>query len=686
VTATPDGKTQKEKNRNLKELLQMTVALGDQQIPIKEIPFLFDWKPNAPSGQRTPVRIFSKVKEQMGELTLPPVIITPHIVDPLEGVPVLSVPSNVMLKGDLLNVYTNQQFTPGEKFIVTDANGQRFTLQPKCMSAQQAVIQLPDNIVPGEITVSEEVWNQPADKYSFTNTKLNLVDLSISSPNTNLRPGQKSEVIVSVIVTDSKGEWVNPDIEKLINGTMTIDLRNLNPNTVTMQGGNRQLIRNSDFTFSPQASSLSSDEPAQICWQIRRGITGNAVGSFSVSATLHEDYNTSNDPFRPQLNALQTPENFNAWANALKKDLKEYAAVHIVDVPGAAPFDPHNINRAIGNMPVCTIPEQLEECKVVAYSLVQPLQVPKGAANTWLSSYETFKSLLTSFRGTEEMSKLFQFNMEVVDAGLYFMERVAHRTNDQSMMNEIINARSTGGGDIKPEDLQILITKTDEKIKNDPEQTAWKLFNLAFSTFCFDKKAKDGIDPEKSMVGGIDPVRKILHVNPEYQERVLNSLNAIPLGNGNYHINAISETRTPVSYTVQVKPLIMANVFDSDWWAEHLINEYIKKDTSRGNIITTTKDSTGTYYIFYKDAQCVKNDRDLTPGSCFKETEWDSNEKKVKETGRYKKITLYPTGTCKKGTEFCTEVYVVTSISQIFMDANCTRMIKTEDFKHFSCL
>ncbi len=37
-------------------------------------------------------------------------------------------------------------------------------------------------------------------------------------------------------------------------------------------------------------------------FQIRRNITGNAVGSFSVSANLHEDYSTSNDPFRPQLN------------------------------------------------------------------------------------------------------------------------------------------------------------------------------------------------------------------------------------------------------------------------------------------------------------------------------------------------------------------------------------------------
>lgn len=414
VTTEPTGKNEKEKKRNLKELLKMTVTLGDQANSLLEIPFLFDWKPNQVQGQRTPLRIFGPLKEKIGEVELSPVIITPNIVNPQEPGQ-LSVPSNVMVKGDLLNVYTDKQFTPGEKFVVKDASGQEFVLKPKCMSAQQAVIELPNNIVPGELTVSEELWNQPIQQYNLSKTKLNLIDLNISSPNTNLKPGQKSVVLADVV-------WINPDIEDLLNlplPNFCIDLRNLNPNSVTMEGGNFQRVQ-----VEPDPKTGKA--------QIRRAITGKTVGAFSVSATLHEDFNTSNDPFRPQLNVLNTPETFNRWASALKKDLNNYANVTTTsedemsprNTLGSVPYT--TIKRAINNLPVCTSPDMLPECKAVSEALLQTLNIPKEAVKYWPSTMEAYNIAFKSLENYQPGNSI-PVDYDLLKIGLQYFKALGNK-------------------------------------------------------------------------------------------------------------------------------------------------------------------------------------------------------------------------------------------------------------------
>jgi hypothetical protein len=616
------------------------------------------------------------------ELSLPPVLSAPETINP-GSVPRLTTPSKILVRGDALNIYTDQQFKPGEKFVLTDSKGQQFTVKPVCLSANQAVITVPEACVLGELTVREEVWNQPTGKFDVSRAHVNMIDIKLTSPNTNLRPGQGSFVLAII-----SGVWED-------HFAYSVDLRNLNPKTVTMEGGNLQRV-NVDSALE------NYDFPGRYV-QIRRNITGNAVGSFSVSATLHEDYNTSNDPFRPQLNVLNTPESFNAWADALKKDLTQYKTLvtdyYILWPPTTQDFSviKTNIQRAIDYMPVCTSPEQLDESKAMAYSLMQPLNVPKGAANTWLSGFEAFKSSIASFSGREELSRL--FNTAIARNGLDFMEKVALRNNDQPMIQEITNARK--GLDIADENtdanmtsplygqLRSLISQADKKIATDAVSSIWNYSAMLFSTYCFNKRTKDGIDPVTSMIGYLDPGKKILKVKPAYQQQVLSSLNAVPAGGGYYRVNTISEARTPVTYNVQLIPFVFANTFDSDWWAKHLIEEVLRKDTSRGDIIDTTRKSDGTWYVFYENAKCVLNSyskaEDRT-SDCVKETEWDVNEKKINEPGRYERTTFYPTGSCIKGTGFCTEVYVVSSTTQVFMDANCTRRIRSWDFKHFSCL
>ena len=420
VSTEPAGKTEKEKNRNLNELLKYVVNLSGTKIPLSIKPANFNWSASVDKPVRNPLELLNASGAKVAEVSLPPVLSSPA---PMGGwgsntSPVLSTPSNILVKGDVLNVYTNQQFSPGEKFVLTDSKGQQFTLTPTCLSSQQAVMNVPEGVVPGNCTIREEVTNQPLNSNNLSSAEFKMIDIDLSSPNTNLRNGQTSSV--TVVCHQSSGSGITANERELFlsqQQVLTIDLRNLNPNTVSMAGGNLQRI----------SFQVSENQQDAAPLQVTRTITGIKPGSFSVSATLHEDYNTSNDPFRPQLNVLKTPEDFNAWANALKKDLKVYAAVSYDDETGNAiqiwQIIKSNTQRAIDNMPVCTSPGQLDESKAVAYSLIRPLNIPKGVTNFWPSGLESYKAAIKTIpSGLSGYPELIDY--DVIKKGLAYTDKM----------------------------------------------------------------------------------------------------------------------------------------------------------------------------------------------------------------------------------------------------------------------
>ncbi len=668
VRAEPAGKTEKEKNRNLNELSKLVVLLDGQKLPIKQSPGTFEWLVHQDRPLHTPMELLNVSGQQLDEVYLPAVLPAPAVMNP-GSVPHLSTPSSVLVQGDALNLYTNQQFLPGEKFILKDGNGQEFTLSPQCQSAQQAIINVPKEAAPGACTVREARQNQPIGPLNSNQAQFDMVDISLSSPNTNLRQGELSSLQVS-LKTGGRGS----------RAYYFIDMRNLDPNVVKIQGGDLQRIR---FPVHDEPLDASA-------WIWNQSITGVKPGIFSFSASLHEDDHTCTDPFRPQLNTLNSPEAFNAWAHALKKDLADYATMQ--DNGEMSGMIRANVQRAIDYMPSCSGPEQLEECKAVAYSLLQPVHVPKGAANIWSSGYEAFKSAMKQI--TESPA-----DRDMMDNGLDYMERQAYKSHDSSLIQDIVAARESvnkftndgasvnGISDADLKTINQASARTDQKLMGNPFQAAWTMADLAFSTYCYNKRIQNGIDPMKSMIGCLDPDRKILRVKPEYQQQVLNSLHAVSLGSQTYQVSSLSASGMAVTYNIELKPLLLADVFSGDWWAKYLIEEYIKKDTSRGKIITTHRDSTGTWYIFFKDAKCKQ--RDYEKGEefgCHPETVWDPKEEKDKPTGMYEKFSSLPSARCAKGAEFCTEAYVVSSIKYIYQDANCTRLVKIESNYNFSCL
>ena len=679
VSAVPAGKTEKEKSRNLKELLKHTVMLDGQKIPVSATPTNFDWLTHLDRQLRTPMELLNVTGAKIAEVSLPPVLSKPAILNS-SNVPHLTTPSNVLVKGDALNVYTDQQFSSGEKFVLTDSKGQQFTLAPICLSLQQAVMKVPEGVVPGNCTIREEVTNQPLFGNNISSADFKMIDIDLSSPNTNLRSGQTSSV--TVVCHQSNDAGIAANVRELFLNTpqvLTIDLRNLEPNTVSMTGGNFQRIN----------FPLSNNQQDAAPLQVTRTITGIKPGSFSVSATLHEDYNTSNDPFRPQLNVLKTPEDFNAWTNALKKDLKEYAGMHDNDLLGKVVKT--NAQRAIDNMPVCTSPEQLDECKAVAYSLVQPLHIPKGAAISWLSSYEALKALVNNLAGNSILT-----DFDVLKNGIEFINRVTQNNKETAMQSEcghvqelLDQVQTTGETKENLQELKDkikrLTVRADIIIQADDHlslKTGMK--DLKLASYQLPSLASPGrVHPYNDLIGFLDPVKKTLFVLPEYSSKVLSMINAEPLANGQYHIISMTANRKPIAYDISVVAASQFLLFDeAGKKPDDTKKDKVKPEPAKEEVLEWTGfEHGGINYCFYKGAICVnetgpKKDDDCVLMLGFKVD--DPNASYIK--------TEYMTrGRCKKGIGFCLEMYKVISISYSYYDKNCTNLVKVKGHKGYTC-
>ncbi len=71
---------------------------------------------------------------------------------------------------------------------------------------------------------------------------------------------------------------------------------------------------------------------------------------------------------------------------------------------------------------------------------------------------------------------------------------------------------------------------------------------------------------------------------------------------------------------------------------------------------------------------------------CAQQIEWDEKEQKYKPTGRYTTIKESRSGRCSKVADLCTEVYMITKVINIYLDADCKRLIRVETQYGFSCL
>lgn len=205
------------------------------------------------------------------------------------------------------------------------------------------------------------------------------------------------------------------------------------------------------------------------------------------------------------------------------------------------------------------------------------------------------------------------------------------------------------------------------------------------------------VNPINDLVAFMDPVQSKLFVLPEHRENVLKRLGAEPLGNEIYTMqsftvngkNFISKfTISPINTAAQI--LLYVNELE-----KLLRDYYANKDTARGVLIHTFRDSSGTFYRVYKDAECRKvSDSSVTP--CIKQVvfvyqlsnEIDSPMYRYvpKETGRYVKTEYLEVKNCVKGGNYCVEALIVTRKTYICNDVNCSQILDIIPGYDYSCI
>lgn len=187
---------------------------------------------------------------------------------------------------------------------------------------------------------------------------------------------------------------------------------------------------------------------------------------------------------------------------------------------------------------------------------------------------------------------------------------------------------------------------------------------------------------KNDMIAFFSPTSKTLFYLPEYKTQIFDKFKPHLRADGKYDINLASMNRKSIRTVIDIVP---ANFMD-------LLNQD-KKDSvkynkdgfeSTGELIMEKWDSTSaTWYRFYKNAKC-KRWKEPNEGTCGPIYVKDSTGKYV-ESGKSLKIATTGESHCYKGTEFCTEMYIVAIIEYIYDDANCKRLIKVKTLGGWSC-
>lgn len=694
VVTEPLGKTEKEKKKNLAALLKYVVSFAGGKFPVTADPNNIFFTLSHTDRQLTsPLELMNVSGSIAGELKLP-VFPTQPVFSLLIN-STLTPASNVIVKGQPLALSSNGKFSSATNFTVTDANGKTAEVKPICSSPRTAVINLPPDMSAGNITVK-------SNDAKPSSCKIRLIDILVRASKTNLQRGEKSVLLATIDpkITDKDSA------EAMQIPIMSLDIKNLNPNNVSLQGGDAQ---RTSFPLGNRNDAAS--------WTIQRTLTGITPGNFSVNVSLNNDYNISNDPFHPQKNVLNTLEDFNAWAGALKKDLKNYASKQGTDQMGKVAKA--NAERAIENMPDCFDKNKLDECKAMADALMRPVNIPKGAATLWLSGFEAYKAAYKAFT-TGLAGKAEIIDWDVIRNGLEIIKRMGEQLKDDAIQSGANDAKNLiagiqNAGETK-NNLQELKNKLEELNKN----TDGKIGNNPYSNFYVvtlsdimvsGYSVSPGVATDKlntsnqrvntitDLIGFLDPFRKVLFVVPTYKDQLLGMLNAKPQPGGNYLIQSLTPSRKQVSYTIAVIYANPQKIFDiGNNVNKGLLCELNTIDSSKRVTIgkdvfidpdATFKDKNGTTYRFYKNAECKLTDEARKTEECEADSDYKPDAKegepKIVSNGKYAKYEFIEQWQCVKGSEICIEGIYVMVIKYIYQDPGCKKLIDVEKTYSINC-
>ncbi len=685
VKTEPSGNTEKEKQNNLKGLEKMVLMVAGTAVPIVAGSQFFNF--STPAGSTQPVKVNCTTRDgktaevSLKQLAIPP---PPSTMAMPAGQPTLLTDQKIFVEGANIPVYaannTSTLFQPTDKFFIKDAAGHTMEATKVACSPDQTVLAMPAGIQPGSVTITRQSGNR-TDQVNARE-----VSLSLTSPNTNLKPGQSSTVTLTIDPKITERDTA----EAMQIPIMTLDVKNLNPAVVDMVGGNLQVQ-----CFPKKPNSVSSAD-----WQATIPIIGKIPGMFDISASLYSSSDISTNAANTQKKALKTPEEFNKWIDGVKKYLQG-----LLD-NAANEARKNQIVAAIQGLPYCTSDEDLELCKTTADNALRSFTIPEQNIATGLPAFIAYQAAADHLLNPANTDFI---HTDILKAGLNYLRNSSLRTNTGVLgeINNAVNACNDVDMDYSP----ITLSGLQDAIKKIADDVAYESFVNKFST---NPTGKTELH-EKTIIGFLNPFSNTLWGDSAEKGYVLGSFGATKQEDGKYRIYCTSYTNKPVTLFVNVvwtSPVILNKIniggLDVDMPPLGLaFNSDNKKDStekkdnngSQPKYVGTYKDSTGTAYVLTKDARCAlvmkAHTEECAPNRRVLENSGDSTyygednpeysqpfgpQNKDNNGNQFMKLELYDHFNCVGGSDYCKAKVVLLGLKYIYADKNWKKLVNVIKF------
>ena len=713
VSVAPEGKTEKDQQRNIEKLnglavqfpgLAMTLADLLKENKNNQFSFTVPTRINS-TGENTAELELLNNDKNIGVSNIP--VTVASLINPASPKPMINLQNPLIEQGEPFAVFRSPNTDLNKyEFRVKDQTGQSQVMKAVCGSPREMIVELPPNVSigPGSITAGPKDGGMPAESISFTYQKI-ATEYRIQKANL-----QKNET--TVLYGTIKGI----DTKKMHNPTL--ELNNLTNSTITLQGGNNQVIainpsQNGEFNFE-------------------RLITGITPGNFNITATLSANPKDITDPVSQQLRCLQTAGEYNEWIAALKHDLGNFAQSQPNDKPGNA--NRQNAATISQNLQTCNNNSDLETSKNNSANLLRSLVTDPKEMEGWDCKFVSEAAAMHPLREQLQNKSTRPVDYEMLNE---FAENIQRRA-------EMAGYDKKLGPMIPPILLDAAVSRTYAAGTPENRSLQHELYNAI-------KKAATALpdeqlptynrpDPKKDFTGFLDPSKNTLWAVQEEIPGILAGLGAVKSANGMYSFAGVNILGKPIPCSFKIVPssLTQINLLFKPFrdillnGAAAGANEQIdstkkKKDSikisERAYLIKQDTDrATGTVYRFYKNAKCERSFSEIDAGmdDCYPIRAYryihkpegmsdytykenimrrmfdgetfdfeDPFAYELSETGQYYKFQytqeIYR---CSKGAESCMEVLIIWSREFIYDDPNCTLLVgqgSNNEMRAFTC-
>ncbi len=689
----------------------------------------------------------------IGESKLPlldkAVILNRHLYLDIQGVmdkatpPTIQTDKTVYMSGENAVAYMKYDFEhsfisfvssvkPGEMSQPLSMN-----LVPLASSPRKTVIQIPNTVSgPGEIILQDE------NKKLIASQKIHVLKLEASCPKTNLMKGEETVLNVKVIgVRDCPADYLRLTLDNTTSAFVQLGHTNheelvLEPVTMNYSKIKKD-YKELEVKADPKKAAGNQENFESNQFSLQRSITALKTGGFVINIGLSYPSSVYNDPFWQQLDALKTVEQFNGWQNALKNDLVRIQArnqllgEHISDGMITHRFSP------------IVSPAQLDEAKSLIYAIINIPRIGQEVVVDFICTPEAGNAALENAMNNTSYDPV---NYEVIKSALKFAEHQATVAGDNTLKNAAAGYLKQDlwklQRDINNVSEQLQLYSNIQKVIHDASKAAVR--NM-------ESVGKKPI----SRIGMLDPFTKTLWVAPEEETTVLQKLGASKQMNGTYLIHCKSISNKPMTMTVSLMvttlPLLnkkkknpdeekekkdsldgYGRPVDRDWY-EYVLEvdpghpaiggEYslsdreiaenrrrdsltrLRRDSLRNNSKTEFanwyRDSTGTVYNVYRNAQCVKVMNTHTEITCAPNEnienhsdslryfeEWENHFERRgnnNKAGQFIKLELFDRYNCVGGDDICVSKFVTVGLKYVYSDRECKKLIEVIKIIGLTC-